>query len=118
MAFYPDFRNQRDDLPENHNDLPAEERCRLLEERVRLLHIYAQYVWHGEAKIVGNRNALICLRDAIDDALKNGKSETTAMVTDGEGYGIEIELCDKDWESFEWQNKPLPYTAEYARGSR
>ncbi len=113
MSFKPDFRS--DDFPENYNDLPARERERLMKERVRLLHVYAQYCWHSECRIVGNRNALIVLRDAIDEALRKGKAETGAMVTDGEGYTVEVELCDAAWDSDKWERQPLPYTAEHAR---
>lgn len=115
MEFKPDFRSRNDDMPDDYNSLPERERARLMAERVRLLHVYAQHCWHGECRIVGNKNALTVLRDAIDEALRKGKAETSAMVTDGEGYGIEIEMCDAAWESDRWERQPLPYTADYAK---
>jgi hypothetical protein len=115
MGFKPDFRSKNDDLPDNYNSLPARERERLMKERVRLLHVYGQYCWHSECRIVGNKNALIVLRDAIDDAIKRGKSETGAMTSDGEGYSVEVEMCDADWDSDKWERQPMPYTAEHAR---
>lgn len=113
--FRPDFRAQSD-LPEDFNNLPEDECERLMAERERLLHIYAQFSWHGEARIVGNRNALTVLRDAVDAALSDGKAETTAMVTDGEGYAVQIELVDRGWQHPEWENMPLPYAWPVAAG--
>ena len=115
MGFKPDFRSKRDDLPADFNALPLRERLRLMKERNRLLHIFAQHCWHSECRIVGNKNALTVLRDAIDEALRKGKAETGAMVADGEGYSIEIEMCDADWESDKWMRRPVPYTADYAK---
>ena len=116
MGFKPDFRSKNEDMPKNFNSLPERERDRLMQERIRLLHIHGQYIWHSECRIVGNRNALIVLRDAIDEALREGQAETSAMVTDGEGYCVQIKLCDAAWESDKWRREPLPYTANYAKG--
>jgi hypothetical protein len=115
MGFKPDFRSKNDDIPRDYNKLSERDRERMMKERVRLLHIYAQFCWHSECRIVGNKNALIVLRDAIDEALKKGKSETGAMTSDGEGYTVEIEMLDADWESDRWRRQPMPYTAEHAR---
>ncbi len=54
------------------------------------LHIHAQSHEHSQATIIGTREALIAMRDAIDRALadKNGEAEMKAMVGDGEGYGV------------------------------
>lgn len=116
MTFSPNWRDPRGDLPDDHNDLPEDERYRLMAERCRLLHIYGQASWHGTARIVGNRNALIVLRDAIDAALSEGKAETSASTTDGEGYGVEIELVDAAWESPAWETRPPSYIDPIARG--
>ncbi len=78
------------------------------------LHIYAQYEWHGEARIIGNREALTALRDTIDRALnnKNGESEMQhAVAGDGESYSVEIRRRPRD----AIQQTRLPYTADYAR---
>jgi len=78
------------------------------------LHIYAQYMWHGEARIVGTREALLALRGAINRALadKNGEAETEAIAGDGEGYGIKINRVPRR----SVQNMKPPYTVNYARG--
>lgn len=69
MGFKPDFRSKKDDFPDNYNSLPERERAALMDERIRLLHIYAQHSWHMPSRIVGNKNALTVLRDAIDEAI-------------------------------------------------
>lgn len=116
MTFKPDFRSKRDDLPEDFNDLPEATRQTLLKERVRLLHIYGQGQWHSQAFVVGNSNALIVFRDAIDEALQSGKSKTSVMVTDGEGYEVCIEREDHDWQHQAWTTRPMPYADPTARG--
>lgn len=109
MAFAPDHKTESD-LPTNFNDLSEADREALLVERVRLLHVYAQRRWHGELRIVGNRNALVALRDAIDAALVNGVTTTSAMTTDGEGYPVIIEPDHSRWDSRSWESRKLPYT--------
>lgn len=56
------------------------------------LHIYAQSHEHAPAEIRGTREALIKLRDTIDQALAhpNGEAEFSAFVCDGEGYAVEV----------------------------
>lgn len=77
------------------------------------LHIYAQYLWHSEAQILGTREALTGLRDAIDKAIadKNGEATASAIAGDGEGYEIEIRRVPRSVV----QNSKVPYTASYAR---
>jgi hypothetical protein len=58
------------------------------------LHIHAQSHEHSHATIIGTREALIAMRDAIDRALtdKNGETEMKAMAGDGEG-GVGFGAC-------------------------
>jgi hypothetical protein len=116
--FKPDFRDARSDLPENYNDLPEQERRSISDERTRLLHIYSQLMWHSDASIIGNRNGLTVLRDAIDDALQNGKSETHAMVSDGEGFLVSITMENHPWHGEAWKHISMPYTDPTACGRR
>ena len=39
-----------------------------------MLHIYAQEIWHGDAFILGNKEALESLRAAIDAAFMKGRA--------------------------------------------
>lgn len=81
-----------------------------------ILHIHAQIDWHSDAVIVGNRSSLKSLRDALDKALKSGKGTAQAMVTDGEGYDVEVILRDVPWDHKQWNEALLPYSADYACG--
>lgn len=54
------------------------------------LHVYGQFIWHGDAVIRGTRGALGRLRDAIDTALASGEGRADVMATDGEGYSVVV----------------------------
>lgn len=65
------------------------------------LHVYGQPCEHFEARIAGNRKALLLLHDAIDDALmeltapdnyNEAKTTEEVFATDGEGYSVAIIL--------------------------
>lgn len=79
-------------------------------EQEAWLHIYAQSIWHSEARIKGNRTALERLRQAIDDALATGAGACEAFVSDGEGYHTQISLLSVD----ALDKERLPYTDEIA----
>lgn len=57
-----------------------------------LLNIHAQYQWHDDVLIVGNREGLMKLRDAIDRALSDAgpKAGNDVFASDGEGYGVNV----------------------------
>lgn len=57
---------------------------------VEFLHVYGQYLWHGEAVIRGTREALVLVRKAIDDALEGGEGYADLLATDGEGYQLVV----------------------------
>lgn len=79
-----------------------------------VVHTWQPYAHHEEAYIVGNRDGLIRLRNAIDVALRpRDTSDTTVrtevFIADGEGYDLIIQLVhDTD-------RLAVPYTADYAR---
>jgi len=76
------------------------------------MHVHGQqYAWRDEARIVGTREALIGLRDAIDRALadKNGEAECDAIAGDGEGYAIEVRRVPRHTV----QLARVPYMAAY-----
>lgn len=53
------------------------------------LHIYAQAYQHQEAWVVGTKDALTALRDALNVALASGDpTAMTAFTNDGEGYKV------------------------------
>ena len=76
------------------------------------LHIYAQAQWHDDVWIVGDKEGLRLLRDAIDKALSEGKAESDHVFTaDGEGYRVHVlSLSEEDMVSL-----AMPYTDESIR---
>lgn len=77
------------------------------------LHIYAQQMWHDEAYIVGERDALESLRDAITRALVNNSARMCAYCNDGEGYDIHVLCVDEEKAGI----LPAPYTDDIAKDS-
>jgi len=77
---------------------------------MRILNIYGQESEHLDAKIVGNKEGLIELQNAIYDAMKHGKATTEMYASDGEGYELTIEERDDKWGCYapkdSYWNKP------------
>lgn len=73
------------------------------------LHIYSPLCSHDHAFIVGNREALEALRDAIEDALEIGQNTgaITASTADGEGFELKVY---REEENTYWDKALLPYT--------
>lgn len=82
------------------------------------LHVYAQQAPHDEAFIVGNREALLALRRAINAALASGQGKADASVADGEGFSIHVILQEGDIYSPEWLMVAVPYTGDWAAEHR
>ncbi len=65
---------------------------------VPTLHIIPQFCEHAEANIVGNREGLRILRDALSAALDNINPEkhktSDVYCDDGEGYRVVVERRD------------------------
>jgi hypothetical protein len=74
--------------------------------RIPLLHMHGQPSWHDDAFIVGNREALLMLRQAIDKALETSTGEMQPFVSDGEGYDMHVYLeTDPEY----WDEASFPY---------
>lgn len=77
------------------------------------MHVYAQSMWHSPASIVGTREALKGLRDAIDQCLHSGmETEAKGITADGEGYCVTVAVRSMNALA----EMPLPYTASFAGG--
>ncbi len=83
-----------------------------------VLHIYGQSAQHSEAYLLGNREGLTKLRDAIDRAIQTGEGWHEAFVNDGEGFATIVVCRDRSFTDPWWQNIARPYTDEYARDTR
>ncbi|WP_051276553.1 hypothetical protein [Desulfovirgula thermocuniculi] len=87
-------------------------------ESIPLLHVYGQFAWHDEVFIIGNRQALKALLEAVKKALNQGKGEADGVfVADGEGYSVVVIRKDDPWPEG-WERLALPYTEDYARDRR
>ncbi len=73
---------------------------------MKILNIFGQEDNHTDAKIIGNKEGLLQLRNTIDKAMQEGKATTEADVingdtalfaSDGEGYEVIIEMHNDDW---------------------
>jgi len=68
---------------------------------MKILNIYGQEYWHTDAKIMGNLDGLLALRDVVDRAIKLGEARTNDQfpiyASDGEGYTLIVECHNDDW---------------------
>jgi|WetSurMetagenome_2_1015567.scaffolds.fasta_scaffold27392_3 hypothetical protein len=74
-----------------------------------VVHVWQQLMWHCDGYIIGNREGLSNLKDAIEDALKNNQSKSQVFSSDGEGYDIKI-ICTEETEHL-----AVTYTDEIAQ---
>lgn len=70
---------------------------------MKVLNIYGQPYWHADARIIGNREGLLDLRDAINRALRStppdyaDRTGEALFASDGEGYTVMVEIHDDEW---------------------
>ncbi|WP_203362987.1 hypothetical protein [Bacillus sp. REN10] len=72
-------------------------------------HIYSQDSWHDEAYIVGNKEGLEKLRDAINLTLEKGNTKNGFWPKDLEAYDVFI-ACVEDEVLDDLE---LPYSQEF-----
>ena len=84
-------------------------------EEKYLMNVYGQEAQHEEVFIVGSRERLMALRDAIETALEKGQGNSEASVNDGEFYDIYV-ICPKDEEVL--KDMTMPYSAEWEKDMR
>lgn len=82
---------------------------------MRVLHIHSQEAHHNDAFIVGTREGLLALREAVDLALAARTGASEVSVGDGEGYYVLAMLIDADEHGFPVDNASVPYTADCAK---
>ncbi len=75
------------------------------------LHVYPQAQQHDNAYVVGTREALLSLRNAIDLALTGDSVTVDFFANDGEGYSVIIRAVG----STEAETLAVPYTEDSAR---
>ena len=80
----------------------------------KYLHIYAQHSHHHESFIVGNRKALIELRNLIDKALVNNTSVGNFFPSDEEGYELYVGVVESE-DTF--NSLEMPYTEQFGENN-
>lgn len=62
-----------------------------------ILHIYQQELWHGKALIIGDKEALIQLREQINRAIGSSESACQSYFqNDGEGFNLYVKEVQDD----------------------
>lgn len=71
-----------------------------------ILNVYGQPMEHMNIKIVGTKDALKILIEAIRQAIKEGRGQISDdapfFASDGEGYIVEVEMIHDGWDNPEW----------------
>lgn len=76
-----------------------------------VLHVYSQRQWHDDAYIVGDKESLQLLADAINKAISSGEGACQSCVNDGEGFDVHIRRVD-DPQLLD--KLAVPYTSDVA----
>lgn len=82
---------------------------------MRILNVYGQTMGHDELWILGNREGLTALRDALNRTLNNKPvddltyTSVETEVTDGESFNTIIVCQDKPLQDKAWDDLHLPY---------
>ncbi|MCY7500445.1 hypothetical protein [Bacillus pumilus] len=81
----------------------------MMKDKDKICHIYAQKSWHMDSYIIGNREGLIELKSAIDQALKSNVGQAELFPSDLEDYTTYVALVnDKE----ELDSLIMPYIDE------
>ena len=89
--------------------MDAEKIGRIVKDK--LIHIYGQLMWHEDIYIVGTKESLSRLRDALDVAILAKTACCSAIVNDGEGYDIFVIIDERILQD----NYGVPYSSDYAK---
>lgn len=74
-----------------------------------MLHIVAANRMNNISVIVGDRDALACLRDAIEQALVCGSGGASLLASDGEAHNIAVVFESNMYPVFtSYANEPAP----------
>ncbi len=84
---------------------------RWFDEDMPLLHLYGQFSYHCEARIIGNVAGLKGLAEALLHAAETGRGSAKVSVVDGEGYRVEVERTNDTGLRY----AHLPYNHDWGR---
>jgi len=63
------------------------------------INLYSQFTYHEDAKIIGDREGLMALRDALNaalDCIDKKPCMIDVYASDGEGYTLSVICLDDD----------------------
>jgi len=85
----------------------------LYPESVAFVHLYPQFTYHRDARIVANIAGLQALAAAIATAIETGCGVASVSVIDGEGYRLRVERTNATGLKY----TRLPYHPDYGGGA-
>ena len=74
-----------------------------------ILKVYPSKFWHDDVVIIGNKEGLTKLKEAIEMSLSGKASCVRVQETDGNDYNICSKMYDGDLLDEEWLNLPAHY---------
>jgi hypothetical protein len=74
-----------------------------------ILKVYPSKFWYDDVVIIGNKEGLLKLKEAIESALAGKQACAAVEETDGCQYNICSKMHDGDLLDEEWLNLPLHY---------
>lgn len=74
-----------------------------------ILKVYPSKFWHDEVVIIGNREGLLKMKEAIETALAGKTSSALVQETDGCEYNISCKMYNGEVTKDEWSDFPLHY---------
>lgn len=83
-----------------------------------IIHVYAQGCWHDDAYIVANKEGLLALKKAVDEALEKGKGDAFVYAADGEEFTLLVLRIDGGLGEGMWPKIAMPYTDKYVSEER
>ena len=80
--------------------------------RTNVLHVYGQESWHDDVIVVGDRESLRQLTDAVENALRVREASFSTVASADNEFEVSVTLADDEL----LRTLPLPYFAEFAGG--
>jgi len=74
-----------------------------------ILKVYPSKYWHDDVVIVGNKEGLTKLKEAIETALAGHPANALVQETDGCEYNVVPKMHDGDILNEEWLDFPMQY---------
>ncbi len=74
-----------------------------------ILKVYPSKYWHDDVVIIGNREGLTKLKEAIESALAGKQACVAVEETDGCSYKVCSKMHDGDLLDEQWLNLPMHY---------